>query len=68
MTRRKSHMAEGTRVVWPRGACARYDISSVTLWRWERRGRMPARDVHVGGKSGWRPETLDLYEGGGRTR
>lgn len=54
---------EGTRVVWPSGVEHRYDISPVTRWRWERAGRLPKRDVTIGGRTGWRPETLDSLEG-----
>ena len=55
----------GTRVVYPRGLETRYGISLSTRWRWERAGRLPARDVFVGGRAiGWRPETLDMSERG----
>lgn len=53
---------EGSRVVWPAGVERRYDIKPVTRWRWEKAGRLPARDVSIGGRTGWRPETLDAYE------
>jgi hypothetical protein len=52
----------GTHAVWPSGVQARYGISSVTRWRWERAGKLPPRDVNVGGKTGWRPETLDAWQ------
>ena len=59
-------MARGPRagsvVVWPKGVEERYDISAVTRWRWERKGLLPARDVHIGGRSGWRPENLVAAE------
>lgn len=50
--------ARGSEVVWPKGVEAMLDISAVTRWRWERTGRLPARDVDIGGKTGWLPETL----------
>jgi predicted DNA-binding transcriptional regulator AlpA len=52
----------GTAVVWPSGVEVRYGISSPTRWRWERNGRLPARDVNLGGKTGWKPETLAAAE------
>lgn len=59
----------GTVVVWPSGVEERYGISAPTRWRWEKgdkkRGlapRLPPRDVSVGGKTGWRPETLAQAE------
>lgn len=52
----------GSAVVWPYGLAARYGISRATVWRWERKGLLPPRDVHIGGRSGWRPHTLDLAE------
>ena len=55
---------EGTKVVWPSGVEARYDISTPTRWRWERDGKLPPRDVNIGGKTGWRPETLAAAERG----
>lgn len=54
----------GARVIWARGIEVRYGISSVTRWRWERSGRLPPRDVHVGDQSGWRPETIERHEAG----
>jgi len=52
----------GEAVVWPRGVEQRYGISAVTRWRWERSGKLPPRDIHVGDQSGWRPETLAAAE------
>lgn len=49
---------EGSSVVWPKGVEERYGISSCTRWRWEREGKLPARDVNIGGKTGWKPATL----------
>ena len=54
----------GTAVVWPSGVEQRYGISAVTRWRWEKQGRLPPRDFEVGGKTGWRPETLAAIERG----
>ncbi len=62
--RKRPAPVSGERVVWPAGVQARYGISGVTRWRWEREGKLPARDVHIGGRSGWRPETLDAAEAG----
>jgi len=52
----------GSAVVWPSGVEAMYGISTQTRWRWERLGKLPPRDVSVGGKTGWRPETLKANE------
>ena len=52
----------GDAVIWPAGVERRYGVSPVTRWRWERDGDLPKRDIHVGGRSGWRPETLALFE------
>ena len=54
----------GTHVIWPSGVEERYGITSVTRWRWERAGKLPPRDVNVGGKTGWKPETLESAERG----
>jgi predicted DNA-binding transcriptional regulator AlpA len=54
----------GTVVVWPKGVEERYGISAPTRWRWEHKGLLPARDVHIGGRSGWRPDTLTAAESG----
>lgn len=49
----------GGKVIYPRGVEQDYGVSDVTRWRWEKSGRLPARDVFVGGVAvGWRPETL----------
>lgn len=55
----------GDAVIWPRGLEQRYGISAITRWRWERAGRLPPRDVHIGGRSGWRPDTLTAAEQSG---
>lgn len=60
--RKRAAPLQGTHVVWPAGVEARYGISPVTRWRWERDGTLPARDVHVGGRSGWKPGTLSTWE------
>jgi predicted DNA-binding transcriptional regulator AlpA len=57
-TRRRAPSA-GTRVIWPAGLEERLGLSPVTRWRWERAGKLPARDVHIGTRSGWRPETVE---------
>jgi len=53
---------QGTAVVWPKGVEQRYGISEPTRWRWERDGKLPRRDVSVGGRTGWKPETLAAAE------
>jgi hypothetical protein len=55
---------KGTHVYWPHGVEQRYGITAVTRWRWERDKRLPPRDVDVGGKTGWKPETLDAWDRG----
>ena len=55
----------GSGCIWPRGLRERYDISGPTLWRWERNGKLPRRDVFIGGRAvGWRPETIARAESG----
>jgi predicted DNA-binding transcriptional regulator AlpA len=53
---------QGTAVVWPRGVEERYGISAPTRWRWEKLGLLPPRDIKVGGRTGWRPQTLATAE------
>lgn len=55
-------LKRGTSVIWPRGLEERYGISPPTRWRWEKSGRLPARDVNIGGRTGWRPDTLAAAE------
>lgn len=62
MKHRTRALKYGTSVIWPRGVEERYGISPPTRWRWEKLGRLPARDVNIGGKTGWRPETLAAAE------
>ena len=49
-------------VFWPGDLERRYGISAPTRWRWERSGGLPARDVKVGHRSGWRVETIQAHE------
>ena len=59
----------GTNVVYPRGVERRYGISETTRWLWEKRDKLPKRDVFVAGKAvGWRPETLDAADRGQVTK
>ena len=65
--RSTSRRSVGTACIWPRGVEQRYDISAPTRWRWERQGLLPPRDVYIGGRAvGWRPETLEVADRGGR--
>jgi hypothetical protein len=49
----------GTAVVYPRGLEEQLGVTSVTRWRMEYDGRLPARDFFIGGEAvGWRPSTL----------
>ena len=58
-------LSPNRRLVWPSELERRYGISNPTRWRWERDGKLPPRDVKVGGRFvGWRPETLDAAERG----
>lgn len=52
----------GASVFWPRQVEQRYGISPQTRWRWEKEGRLPPRDVNLGGKTGWRVDTLAAAE------
>ena len=64
-TVRKRRRTGGTRVVYPRGAQEQLGVSAPTRWRMERDGRLPPRDVYIGGKPvGWRPETLEAAQRG----
>jgi hypothetical protein len=53
---------KGEAIVWPKGVEERYGISACTRWRWEREGKLPRRDMSVGGRKGWRPATLEAAE------
>lgn len=53
---------EERRALWPKCLERRYGISSPTRWRWERDRKLPPRDVNIGGKTGWRPETIEAAE------
>lgn len=64
--RKRAAPISGTEVVWPAGVELRYGISAVTRWRWERAGKLPPRDLHIGGRSGWRPDTLKAAEASGK--
>jgi len=66
LRRAQKHLrAGGSRCIWPRGLRDRYGVSGPTLWRWERAGKLPKRDVFVGGRPvGWRPETIERAERG----
>lgn len=52
-------------IVWPRDIQERYAISAPTRWRWERTGRLPARDFYLSGRPvGWHLATIEVAERG----
>jgi predicted DNA-binding transcriptional regulator AlpA len=56
--RKRSAPHGGTLATWPKGLEIQLGISAVTRWRWERDGKLPKRDVSIGGRTGWKPETI----------
>ena len=61
----KRARSAGSGCIWPSGVQLRYGISAPTRWRWEKIGKLPPRDVFIGGVAeGWRPETLDRCDAG----
>ena len=54
----------GTAVVYPAGMRKLLGISEPTLWRWERNGKIPARDHEVGGRGCWKLATAEAIVGG----
>jgi predicted DNA-binding transcriptional regulator AlpA len=53
------------RILRPIDVEHRYGISGPTRWRWENSGRLPPRDVQVGGEPfGWYETTLKRSEDG----
>jgi hypothetical protein len=58
---RKSTPREGHAVIWPQGACEVLGISSWSRWALERRGVLPVRDFHLGGRSGWKRSTFERF-------
>ncbi|MCC7200707.1 MAG: transcriptional regulator [Gammaproteobacteria bacterium] len=50
------------RVLWRRNLAARYDVCRETVWRWEKDGKIPAPDVRIGNRRGWRLETIRAHE------
>lgn len=50
------------RVLFKRDLAARYGIRRETLWKWQRAGKIPAPDVNVAGRPGWRLSTVRAYE------
>ncbi len=55
----------GTHILWPKAIEERYNISKTTRWLWEQQGKLPPRDVYVGGRPmGWKPETIERAEAG----
>lgn len=66
MARRKvTDLPPVERVFLPRHVEARYGVSGMTRWRWEKDGKLPPRDVHIGGKAaGWYASTIERAERG----
>ena len=45
-------------VFWPVDVEAYYNVTRTTRWDWERKGKLPKRDVVVGTRSGWNRQTI----------
>ena len=55
----RTEMHAFRRVITRKELRARYRISEVTLWRWERDGKLPPRDVYIAGKAEhWYEDTI----------
>lgn len=50
------------RVLWRRDLAARYGVCRETVWRWQQAGKIPAPDVRIGDRDGWRTETIRRHE------
>jgi len=67
LIKRRRPAIGGTGLITPRGLELRYGWTQPTRWRAEHDGRLPARDVYIGGKPvGWRPDTIAAAERGER--
>lgn len=53
---------ESERVLWRRDLAARYGVCRETVWRWQQAGKIPAPDVRIGDRHGWRAETIREHE------
>jgi hypothetical protein len=52
-------------ILWPRDVERRYGITDDTRRAWERRQRIPVRDVHIAGRpEGWYLTTIENAERG----
>lgn len=47
-------------VLWPADVQRRYGVTNKTRWTWEREGKLPARDVYIGGEAvAWYVTTIE---------
>lgn len=53
---------ESDRVLWRRDLAARYGVCRETVWRWQQAGKIPAPDVRIGDRHGWRAGTIRAHE------
>ena len=52
-------------IFWPREVEDFLGISAPTRWRWERAGKLPPRDAHIGGVAiGWHRSTIEFMLAG----
>ena len=55
-------LTDRERVLWRRDLAARYGVCRETVWRWQQDGKIPAPDVRIGTRRGWRAETIRTHE------
>jgi len=67
-TSKKRVATRGTAIIWQAGLREMLGISGCTMWRWLRDGSVPAPDVLIGSRRGWRPETLERFFNGERIK
>lgn len=53
---------DADRVLWRRDLAARYSVCRETIWRWQQAGKLPAPDVRIGERQGWRADTIRAHE------
>ncbi len=55
-------MTTNTTFVWPIDLARRYRRDPITVWRWQRNGKLPPPDIEIGGRKGWRLSTIEDFE------
>ena len=60
--RRDPSPTADSKILWPHQLARRWSVHFTTIWKARVDGKIPAYDFKLGGRFGWRLETIEAFE------